>query len=216
MVPAAHRQLVVSAAFAVLSWALAAGAPVLAATMAEQAGPQLPPAEYKPLPVGTKVTYDTWGYTVTKTEGFDITFKTTAGNKFPCDARHCPPGCVGLPFHSTSTRIGDGSHVAAGSPNHDRRRDGVGRERVGVRGGRIGARVNSPVRLTGGRPLGAVAARNPPRRPAGGGGVARCIGSCPVTDLAPPPGVARKAVFWYGFTNQRGHPGNDVEFPRTG
>ncbi len=40
----------------------------------------LPPAEYKPLPVGTKVTYDTWGYTVTKTEGFDITFKTTAGN----------------------------------------------------------------------------------------------------------------------------------------
>ncbi len=32
------------------------------------------------MPVGTVVTYDTWGYTVTKTEGFDITFRTTAGN----------------------------------------------------------------------------------------------------------------------------------------
>ncbi len=80
MVPVAHRQLVVFAAFAVLSWALVAGAPVLAAAPANQAGPQLPPAEYKPLPKGTLVTYDTWGYTVTKTEGFDITFKTTAGN----------------------------------------------------------------------------------------------------------------------------------------
>ncbi len=31
-------------------------------------------------PRGDYHTYDTWGYTVTKTEGFDITFKTTAGN----------------------------------------------------------------------------------------------------------------------------------------
>ena len=80
MARTAHRTVIISAAFALASWALVAGAPVLAAAPAEQAGPQLPTPEYKPLPVGTKVTYDTWGYTVTKTEGFDITFKTTAGN----------------------------------------------------------------------------------------------------------------------------------------
>ncbi len=80
MARTAYRTLIISAAFALASWALVAGAPVLAAAPAEQAGPQLPTPEYKPLPVGTKVTYDTWGYTVTKTEGFDITFKTTAGN----------------------------------------------------------------------------------------------------------------------------------------
>ena len=80
MARTAHRTLVISAAFALASWALAAGAPVLAAAPANQGGASLPPAKYKPLPAGTKVTYDTWGYTVTKTEGFDITFKTTAGN----------------------------------------------------------------------------------------------------------------------------------------
>ena len=80
MARTAHRTLIISAAFALASWALVAGAPVLAAAPPEHAGPSLPPAEYKPLPVGTVVTYDTWGYTVTKTEGFDITFKTTAGN----------------------------------------------------------------------------------------------------------------------------------------
>ncbi len=80
MARTAHRILVISAAFALASWGLVAGAPVLAATPAEQAGPSLPPAEYKPLPVGTKVTYDTWGYTVTKSDGFDIRFKTSAGN----------------------------------------------------------------------------------------------------------------------------------------
>ena len=41
MVPAAHRRLVVSAAFALVSWALAAGAPAFAAAPAEQAGPSL-------------------------------------------------------------------------------------------------------------------------------------------------------------------------------
>ncbi len=80
MARTAHRTLIIFAAFALASWALVAGAPVLAATPAEQAGPSLPPAEYKPLPVGTQVKYDTWGYTVTKAEGFDITFKTTARN----------------------------------------------------------------------------------------------------------------------------------------
>ncbi len=78
MARTAYRTLIISAVLA--SWALVAGAPVLAAAQTGQAGPSLPPAEYRPLPAGTRVTYDTWGYTVTKTEGFDITFKTTAGN----------------------------------------------------------------------------------------------------------------------------------------
>ncbi len=58
---------------------LAIAQPSVAAT-SPSSGIALPPAGYKPPPVGTKVTYDTWGYTVTKTEGVDITFKTTAGD----------------------------------------------------------------------------------------------------------------------------------------
>ncbi len=61
MARTAFRTVILSAAFAVLSWALVAGAPVLAAAPGEQAGPTLPPAEYKPLPVNTEVKYDTWG-----------------------------------------------------------------------------------------------------------------------------------------------------------
>ena len=79
MVPAAHRQMVVSAAFALASWALVVGAPALAAPPAERAGPQLPPAEYKPLPKGTKVEYGTWWYTVEDSDGFDVTFKVRSG-----------------------------------------------------------------------------------------------------------------------------------------
>ncbi len=85
--------------------------------------------------------------------GFFI-FSAIAGKNFPCDAHHCAPGCVGLTFHSTSTRIGDGNHVAADSPNHDRRRDGVGRERVGVRGGRIGIRLCAAITADAGRQSG--------------------------------------------------------------
>ena len=80
MARTAHRTLIISAAFALASWALVAGAPVLAATPAEQAGPQLPPAEYKPLPVGTVVTYDTRSYTAMKSDGFDITYKANSGD----------------------------------------------------------------------------------------------------------------------------------------
>ncbi len=80
MARTAYRTLIISAAFALASWALVAGAPVLAATTAEQAGPSLPPAEYKPLPVGTRVTYDTWSYAVAKSDGFDITYKTDEGH----------------------------------------------------------------------------------------------------------------------------------------
>jgi hypothetical protein len=75
MARTAFRQPILSAALAFLSWALVAGAPVLAATPAEQAGPQLPPAEYKPLPVGTKVKYDTWGYKLKKSDGFTVSSK---------------------------------------------------------------------------------------------------------------------------------------------
>jgi hypothetical protein len=39
----------------------------------------LPPAEYKPLPKGTKVEYGTWWYTVEDSDGFDITFKVRSG-----------------------------------------------------------------------------------------------------------------------------------------
>ncbi len=49
-------------------------------------------------------------------------FSATAGKNFPCDVHHCARGCVGLTFHSTSTRIWDGNNVAADSPNHDRPR----------------------------------------------------------------------------------------------
>ena len=80
MARTAHRQPIISAAFAVLSWALVAGAPALAAVPAVQTGPQLPPPEYKPLPVGTVVTYDTWSYTVTTSDGYDITYKTDEGH----------------------------------------------------------------------------------------------------------------------------------------
>ena len=80
MVRATYRLLKNSAALALVSWALAAGAPALAAATADRAGPQLPTAKYKALPVGTIVTYDTWGYTVTTSDGYNIRFKTDAGN----------------------------------------------------------------------------------------------------------------------------------------
>ena len=76
-------------------------------------------------------------------------FSATTGKPIPCDAHHCARGRVGLESNPTSTRIGDGNHVAADSASHDRRCDGVDRDRVGVRGGRIGGRVNPPVRLHG-------------------------------------------------------------------
>ena len=39
-------------------------------------GPALPPAEYKPLLEGTKVRYDNWEYTVTRSDGFETVVKT--------------------------------------------------------------------------------------------------------------------------------------------
>ena len=60
--------LIVAATFAAADVALAAE------------GPALPPAEYKPLPVGTKVNYDTWGYTVKRSDGFKTVIQTTKTN----------------------------------------------------------------------------------------------------------------------------------------
>ena len=78
MARTAFRTVILSAALAAL--ALAAGAPVLAAAQTGQAGPSLPPAEYKPLPVNTRVKYDTWGYKVKKSDGFTVNSKNKYGN----------------------------------------------------------------------------------------------------------------------------------------
>ena len=40
-------------------------------------GLKLPPAEYKPLPVGTKVNYDTWEYIVKRSDGFKTVVQTS-------------------------------------------------------------------------------------------------------------------------------------------
>ena len=44
----------------------------------QSAAPTLAPAQFTPLPVGTRVDYDTWSYRVTESDGFDVTYK--AGN----------------------------------------------------------------------------------------------------------------------------------------
>ena len=57
--------LIVAATFAAADVALAAE------------GPTLPPAEYKPLPVGTKVNYDPWEYIVKRSDGFKTVVQTS-------------------------------------------------------------------------------------------------------------------------------------------
>jgi hypothetical protein len=61
--------LIVAATFAAADVALAAE------------GPTLPPAEYKPLPVGTEVKYEGWSFKVINSEGFKTSVKT-ASNKW--------------------------------------------------------------------------------------------------------------------------------------
>ena len=78
MARTAFRTVILSVAL--VSWAFVAGAPVLAATQTGQGGPSLPPAKYKPLPVGTKVTYDTWEYSVKQSDGFTVNSKNQIGN----------------------------------------------------------------------------------------------------------------------------------------
>ena len=76
-------------------------------------GPTLPPAEYKPLPVGTKVNYDTWGYTVKRSDGFKTVVQTSKTNNWFTTVfsyvAAAPQGGVGLHFDYTeNTSLGLG------------------------------------------------------------------------------------------------------------
>ena len=93
--------LIVAATFAAADVALAAE------------GPTLPPAEYKPLPVGTKVNYDTWGYTVKRSDGFKTVVQTSKTNNWFTTVfsyvAAAPQGGVGLHFDYTeNTSLGLG------------------------------------------------------------------------------------------------------------
>ena len=71
-------------------------------------GPTLPPAEYKPLPVGTKVNYDTWGYTVKRSDGFKTVVQTSKTNYWFTTVFSYQGG-VGLHFDYTeNTSLGLG------------------------------------------------------------------------------------------------------------
>ena len=88
--------LIVVATFAAADVALAAE------------GPTLPPAEYKPLPVGTKVNYDTWGYTVKRSDGFKTVVQTSKTNNWFTTVFSYQGG-VGLHFDYTeNTSLGLG------------------------------------------------------------------------------------------------------------
>ncbi len=50
---------------------LGASALLFAGASFSAEGPALPPAEYKPLPVGTKVKYDSWAFEVKRSDGFE-------------------------------------------------------------------------------------------------------------------------------------------------
>ena len=76
-------------------------------------GPTLPPAEYKSLPVGTKVNYDTWGYTVKRSDGFKTVVQTSKTNNWFTTVfsyvAAAPQGGVGLHFDYTeNTSLGLG------------------------------------------------------------------------------------------------------------
>ena len=76
-------------------------------------GPTLAPAEYKPLPVGTKVNYDTWGYTVKRSDGFKTIVQTSKTNNWFTTmfsyVAAAPQGGVGLHFDYTeNTSLGLG------------------------------------------------------------------------------------------------------------
>ncbi len=52
------------------AFVLAAAIILMSVAPLAAAGPNLPPAEYKPLPVDTQIKYDNRSYEVTRTEGF--------------------------------------------------------------------------------------------------------------------------------------------------
>jgi len=71
-------------------------------------GPTLTPTEYKPLPVGTKVNYDTWGYTVKRSDGFKTVVQTSKTNNWFTTVFSYQGG-VGLHFdYKENTSLGLG------------------------------------------------------------------------------------------------------------
>ena len=62
---------------------------LVAATPAPAAeGPALAPAEYKPLPVGTRINYDNRIYVVSRIDGFSTVYKTVTGGKLSWLSAH--------------------------------------------------------------------------------------------------------------------------------
>ena len=68
----------------------------------------LPPAEYKPLPVGTKVYYDTWEYILKRSDSFKTVVQTSKTNNWFTTVFSYQGG-VGLHFDYTeNTSLGLG------------------------------------------------------------------------------------------------------------
>jgi hypothetical protein len=68
----------------------------------------LPPVEYKPLPVGTKVNYDTWEYIVKRSDGFKTVVQTSKTNNWLTTVFSYQGG-VGLHFdYKENTSLGLG------------------------------------------------------------------------------------------------------------
>ena len=73
----------------------------------------LPPVEYKPLPVGTKVNYDKWEYTVKRSDGFKTAVQTSKMNNWFTTVfsyfENMPQGKLGLSYDYTeNTSLGLG------------------------------------------------------------------------------------------------------------
>ena len=76
-------------------------------------GPTLPPAEYKLLPAGMEVNYDTRGYTVKRSDGFKTVVQTSKMNNWFTTVfsyfENMPQGKLGLSYDYTeNTSLGLG------------------------------------------------------------------------------------------------------------
>ncbi len=76
MNPLKTRIAVLGLAAVFCAGVLALEAQAQSAQSTQPSGPTLAPAEYKPLPVGTRVDYGTWKYEVEKSKGADIALRT--------------------------------------------------------------------------------------------------------------------------------------------
>lgn len=70
------RKVVATVGLAALGLVFVLAVPSAADAQAQSAGPTLPPAEYKPLLVDTRIYYSGWSLQVLKSDDLDITFKT--------------------------------------------------------------------------------------------------------------------------------------------